>query len=849
MAIRLSHWPISRQVLAALTVAIVALVALSTAVVVDRWREMTAISHLHTLINATTAVGSLAHELQKERGASALFLGSGGKEFRRELDEQRHASDAAAKALGEVLSPLRGKDAYQEFLSAVADAEGQLATLSGRRGEIDRLGLKGPESFAFYTRVIAGLLDTTYVVSRITNDADLKNLVFAYGAFAQGKERAGQERATGSAGFAAGRFDTAQYQRLAGLIAAQDTFFSVFRGIAPAEIVAAFRDRVEGRVLENVTALRKVALDAGIGGDLKGSSAPVWFRQTTERIDQMKTVEDSLASALLSLGKSKANGAATGFAIVLVVAVVGSALALVAGLLVVRSITGAISGLTKATERIAAGEVRVPIPGEDRGDEVGALARAIHHIRTAGVAAMRIKTALDNVSANTLMADTEGRIIYANRAVMEMFRRAESDIRQQIPHFSPDRLLGSSIDLWHGNPATQREMLARLAAPHRARIKVGARTFNLIATPVIDEQGEKHGTVIEWHDATAELRIQDEVGTMVQAAAAGDFTRRVDVAGKDGFMLELARSMNALSETSAHSLQDVVDFLEALARGDLSKRITGDHRGMFGRIQEDANRTAERLSDIVARIVQTSDTIGTASSEISLGSTDLAERTEQQASSLEETAAAMEELAATVRSSAENAQRANRMAIEAQKAADSGGAVAGSAVEAMRRIEGSSRKITDIIGVIDEIAFQTNLLALNAAVEAARAGDAGRGFAVVAQEVRQLAQRSAQSSKEIKSLILDSDGQVRQGVELVQEAGSALGGIVSGVQQVAQLISEMASASGEQASALDEINTAVAQMDEMTQKNAALVEETTATAQSLAGQAHDLRQLVAFFRR
>ncbi len=233
---------------------------------------------------------------------------------------------------------------------------------------------------------------------------------------------------------------------------------------------------------------------------------------------------------------------------------------------------------------------------------------------------------------------------------------------------------------------------------------------------------------------------------------------------------------------------------------------------------------------------------------MSLGSSDLADRTEQQASSLEETAASMEELGATVRSNADNAQRANVMAADARTAAESGGGVAGSAIDAMRRIEESSRKITDIIGVIDEIAFQTNLLALNAAVEAARAGDAGRGFAVVAQEVRQLAQRSAQASKEIKGLIMDSDAQVKDGVDLVKKAGGALDGIVSGVHQVATLIAEMASASAEQATALDEINSTVASMDEMTQRNAALVEETTAAAQAMSGQAGDLKGLIGFFK-
>jgi len=849
MSFRLSNWPLRRQVLAALSVAIVALVTLSAWMVVDRWREMTAIANLRTLVDATTAIGTLSHELQKERGASALYLGSGGTQFRAELDAQRRSSDSAAEALGKALPPLRGQTAFKDFLGAIADAETLLGALRDRRGDVDRLALKGPDSFAFYTRLILGLLDSTYVVSRITDDADLKNHVFAYATFMQGKERAGQERATGSGGFAATRFDAPLYQRLIGLIAAQDTYFSVFRGIASPAAIEMFRQRAEGRALADVTDLRKLALDAGIGGDLKGTPAPTWFKLTTTRIDEMKAVEDRLAADLQEAAKGKADGATAEFALALALAIGGSALALLVGLAVVGSITRAIGGLTAATERIASGDVQVTIPGNDRGDEVGALARAIHHIRNAGVASMRIKTALDNVSANTIMADTDGKVIYVNRAAMDMFRRAEDDIRKQIPHFKPDALLGSSIDLWHRNPGMQHDMLARLTGAHTARIQVGVRTFAMVATPVMDESGERHGTVVEWRDMTQELLIQEEVAAMVRAAADGDFTKRVDLTGKDGFMLELARNMNALSETSARSLHGVVKFLEALADGDLTRRITGDHRGMFGQIQNDANRTAERLGDIVSRIVAAADTIGTASHEISVGSSDLADRTEQQASSLEETAASMEELAATVRSNADNAQRANRMAEDARRAAEQGGGVAGSAIEAMKRIEDASRKITDIIGVIDEIAFQTNLLALNAAVEAARAGDAGRGFAVVAQEVRQLAQRSAQASKEIKTLILASDGQVKDGVDLVRRAGDALGGIVSGVREVAGLISEMASASSEQASALDEINATVAQMDEMTQKNAALVEETTAAAQSLASQAHDLRDLVSFFRR
>ena len=345
-----------------------------------------------------------------------------------------------------------------------------------------------------------------------------------------------------------------------------------------------------------------------------------------------------------------------------------------------------------------------------------------------------------------------------------------------------------------------------------------------------------------------EQAIGAEIAALIDSVSKGELDRRIDLAGKEGFYKTMSEGVNRLTDTVQSVIGDVGDVLSALAAGDLTKQVTRDYQGAFGKMKTDVNATSQRLAGIVGDITSAAETIASAAAEVSTGSTDLAERTEQQASSLEETAASMEELSGTVRSNADNAQRANRMAEDARRAAESGGGVAGSAIEAMKRIEDASRKITDIIGVIDEIAFQTNLLALNAAVEAARAGDAGRGFAVVAQEVRNLAQRSAQASKEIKALILDSDGQVKEGVDLVKRAGDALGGIVDGVSQVASLIAEMASASGEQASALDEINAAVAQMDEMTQKNAALVEETTAAAHAMADQARDLKDQIAFFK-
>jgi methyl-accepting chemotaxis protein len=345
-----------------------------------------------------------------------------------------------------------------------------------------------------------------------------------------------------------------------------------------------------------------------------------------------------------------------------------------------------------------------------------------------------------------------------------------------------------------------------------------------------------------------ELAVGNEIAALIKAVAGGDLSSRLDLTGKEGFYRTMGEAINRLTDTVETAIDDIARVVGALAEGDLEQRITKDYQGAFDGLKNDINATSVKLAEIVGRIGEATEQISTAAAQVSAGATDLSERTEEQASSLEQTAASLEELGATVRTSAESSQRANRMAGDARQSAEQGGVVAGSAIEAMKEIAQASRRITEIIGVIDEIAFQTNLLALNAAVEAARAGDAGKGFAVVAQEVRVLAQRSAQASKEIKALILNSDSQVQSGVELVRKAGESLGGIAGGVRQVAELITEIAAGGQQQASALEEINASVAGMDDVTQKNAALVEETSAAAQSMAGQAADLRTLMTFFK-
>lgn len=461
----------------------------------------------------------------------------------------------------------------------------------------------------------------------------------------------------------------------------------------------------------------------------------------------------------------------------------------------------------------------------------------------------RLTSAIEGATSALMLCDANRNITYCNPSVVELLRNRINDLRKLFPGLDLDKLIGTNIDIFHKHPQHQMSLLkdpSRL--PYKTEIQVLELHFELNATMITDDNGDYMGNMVEWRDITEQKLGEQALQVLIEQASNGQLDQRIEAENYQGFMKIVANGINKLLDVVMEPTTETIRVAKSLSSGDLTQLMDGNYHGMFADLAEALNNSITKVSETVTDLTEATVSISTAATEISQGNIDLSQRTEEQASSLEETAASMEELTSTVRQNSDNARQANQLATSAREQAEKGGEVIQKAIEAMSAISASSKKVADIIGVIDEIAFQTNLLALNAAVEAARAGEQGRGFAVVASEVRNLAQRSATAAKEIKSLINDSSERVEEGSRLVNQSGSTLDEIVTGSKKVGDIISEIAAAGVEQTSGIEQVNQAVTQMDEMTQQNAALVEQAAAASESLDEQAKNMQRMIAFFK-
>ncbi|MBO9787065.1 methyl-accepting chemotaxis protein [Xanthomonas phaseoli] len=519
--------------------------------------------------------------------------------------------------------------------------------------------------------------------------------------------------------------------------------------------------------------------------------------------------KDAYAAAVASMHNGKIILASGGIAALVISALLAW--------LITRSLTRPLSQATRTAEAIAAGNLRNDVH-TTATDETGRLLQAMD----------KMQLQLRNlIAAQTDMAKHHD--------------NGQISFRIDATVFPGDygRMANDTNALVASHVAVQND-LARIMG----RYAIGELSEDMQPLP-----GEKAAFSNTMSQVKLNLSAMNhQIKHLAQAAANGDFSARGDVERFQFDFRIMVESLNQLMSTADGNLQSLSALLQSIAAGDLTARMSGDFRGVFAQMRDDANATASQLAQIVGNIQQSAVSINAAASEIAAGNQDLSQRTEQQAANLEETAASMEELTSTVKQNAESARQANQLAIGAARVASEGGTVVGKVVDTMSGIEASSKKIADIISVIDGIAFQTNILALNAAVEAARAGEQGRGFAVVASEVRTLAQRSSGAAKEIKDLIDDSVQRVAEGSALVHSAGKTMGEVVASVQRVTDIMGEISAASQEQSAGIEQVNQTITHMDETTQQNAALVEEATAAARSMEEQAVQLTDAVAIFK-
>jgi len=760
---------------------------------------------------------------QQHRGLAANVLGGN-----QAMESERAAKQAEVdKALEELASTLAERGA-ESLAAAAANAAAQWKTLAR---DVGARALSGEESFARHTALVGSyfeLLDLVLDRFGLSYDpaADGYHLIIAVLVhMPQLAEALGQARARGSLYLARKAISAEERAALAALAdSAERSLRLMSRELGKAMKINAEVGKSLGSLVDEARSGAEKALALAREKILRAETLAYdpreYFSFYTRVIDGQFGLLGAASGQLERVLESRIRGLLAMNAVVLGALALVVALAIAVGVAVARSILREVGGeprdAAELARRVAAGDFSKEI-ALAAGDETSVLA-----------AMRRMQQAVAAVVA----------------AQLEMRRQHEAGALSW--RIAPERFEGAF-----------REMAAatnELAASHLATLDRVVQVVSRYAAGDFAHEIERlPGEKARIRDAVQAIRagleaMSREIGRLVEAAERGDFSVRGDEAQFSGEYRRMVAGLNAVMRAAESGLSDLVRVLAAFARGDLTERMRGEYQGMFGRLAQDANATAEALSRMVQEIKGAAEAVDVAAREIAAGNADLSSRTEEQASSLEETAASMEELTGTVKSNAENARQANQLAVGASEVATKGGSVVREVVATMRGISDASKKIADIIGVIDGIAFQTNLLALNAAVEAARAGEQGRGFAVVAAEVRGLAQRSAAAAKEIKALIEDSVGRIEAGGRLVDEAGRTMEEIVASVKRVTDIMGEIQAASQEQSAGIEQVNKAVSQMDQTTQQNAALVEEATAAAESLKEQAAKLVQAVANFR-
>jgi methyl-accepting chemotaxis protein len=567
--------------------------------------------NINGLMQLSVKVSEMVHELQKERGMTAGFLGSDGKNFSSELRQQYSETDQRLKEIEVFKSSfdpeLEGKSFAQSYRQAFVQLEKHLAI----RDKVQNKSIETSEAIKYYTGTNSRFLNLLAFIPKLSGNGDINNRVTAYVNFLMGKERAGVERALLAGVFATGKFDGNQLNRLVTLVSEQSTFQSVFESLASKSSIDNFNQTMAGSFIADTNVMRQTAMRIGSEETLEIDPG-VWFKAQTGKINLLKKVEGGLANELIDLSDrfhSEANNS------LIMISIAGIAILLVT-LLVVFVISNAISKAMQSAMQVATsiadGNLDNDIVSEST-DEVGKLLTAlalmqsnlkvsIDRDRQVAQENARIKQALDSSAANVLVTDVDHSIIYCNKSVTTLFDRLESDLRKVLPSFNHLTMVGSNVDQLFSGSSYPLNFIKGLTSMSWREFEIGGKTLSLEASPIIDETGERLGSVLEWQDRTGEVAFEIEVEDMISAAGQGNLTKRIEVGNKVGFFSNLSQGMNQLLSVISEAFDDIATTMGSMSKGDLSCSMSGTYSGKFGEVQNNINQTLEELRQTVGSV-------------------------------------------------------------------------------------------------------------------------------------------------------------------------------------------------------------------------------------------------------
>lgn len=848
---------IKYKLVAMLLLPLIGLFYFSFLYITDKFSTTQQVNRIEELVIISLKISELVHQLQTESALSVASIQTSDQSHG-ELQQQYGTTDKVIAELNDSFKKFPVETFKAELQQNLEKVPQLLKDVIKLRDLLKLSDVSALQTARDYNQINRSFIELIQKTVSLNEHHEIYVLSLSFINLLTAKELAGLERTVLMNALIQKHFKLEQYREFVELVAQQIVYRrSLFTTFATPEQKTMLEEMTKSPAFLESYRIRDQAFAAGTSDDLVKINPENWFNVQTQKIELLRKLQDKTAQDLLD--KTRLFQALTQqqliYSTIFIILLLILTILLV--FLVIRGLNRQLQRAALVANAISEGKLNNHIIIENH-DETGNLLTALGRMqqqlsqlinkeKQIAEAALRINRALDSVTTSVLITDEHSNIIYLNKAAQELFQQEEESFRAELPNFNANQLLGQNINIFFPK-GHHYNLLSDLNNSEHGSLNLRNIVIDYTMTPVINLEGKRLGLVKEFRDRTVEIAMEREINEVIQAASQTDFSKRISLEEKTGFFKLFSEGVNQILKFNQLAVQDLMRVFSALAKGDLTKVITNQYVGEFAQLKNDANTTVQRLTEIMIRIKQAAGAVSLAAEEIMQGNLSLNQRTEQQAAALEQTAASMEQMTSTVQQNADNAKHATQLTASARNYAEKGSEVVGNAVKAITEINYASKKIAEITGVIDEIAFQTNLLALNAAVEAARAGEQGRGFAVVAAEVRNLAQRSATAAKEIKKLIQDSVVKVEEGTRLANKSGDTLQDIVVAVKKVSDIVAEISAASQEQASGIHQVNKAISQMDETTQQNAALVEQAAASSEFMREQADELKQQVGFFQ-